>query len=247
MKINPEHIHFILVEPQHPGNIGAAARAIKTMGFSKLLLVNPCDYDVPEAIWMAHAAEDILENLAVFETLPEALIEIHFAVATTQRVRGYHFPYYTPPELSQKIIPLSQEHNIALVFGREKSGLTNAELRCCHAISTIPAAVNHPSLNLAQAVMLYAYELYRNSWEKEKRFKWRLASYKDMEAMYEHLEASLRKVQFIPMDNWENFLMRFRRFFARANPEVRDVGVMHKILQAFDEYIMRLENQQQEK
>ncbi|MCK6620454.1 MAG: RNA methyltransferase [Calditrichaceae bacterium] len=240
MKINPENIHFILVEPKTPGNIGAAARAIKTMGFGNLTLINPGDPSAPEARWMAHAAEDVLENAGVFAALPEALKNTHFVVATTQRVRGYHFPYYTPAELGEKLIPLSQAHRVAIVFGREVSGLTNEELRCCHAISTIPAAVNHPSLNLAQAVMVYAYELFKASFEEEKRFQWRLANYQQMEGVYEHLRSSLERVNFVPMDSWENFMMRFRRMFARANPEVRDVKVMHKILQAFDEYIRRM-------
>ncbi len=239
MKINPENIHFILVEPKTPGNIGAAARAIKTMGFGNLTLINPGDQNAPEARWMAHAAEDVLENAGVFAALPDALKNTHFVVATTQRVRGYHFPYYTPAELGEKLIPLSQAHRVAVVFGREASGLTNEELRCCHAISTIPAAVNHPSLNLAQAVMVYAYELFKASFEEEKRFRWRLANYQQMEGVYEHLRSSLERVNFVPMDSWENFIMRFKRMFARANPEVRDVKVMHKILQAFDEYIRR--------
>ncbi len=240
MKIHPENVHFILVEPKTPGNIGAAARAIKTMGFGNLALVNPGDLGAPEARWMAHAAEDVLENARIFPSLSKALKDSHFVVATTQRVRGYHFPYYTPAELGEKLIPLSQAHRVAIVFGRENSGLTNEELRCCHAISTIPAAVNHPSLNLAQAVMVYAYELFKASFEEEKRFRWRLANYQQMEGVYEHLRSSLERVNFIPMDSWENFMMRFRRMFARANPEVRDVKVMHKILQAFDEYIRRM-------
>lgn len=240
MKIHPVNVHFILVEPKTPGNIGAAARAIKTMGFGNLTLVNPGDPAAPEARWMAHAAEDVLDSARVFPSLSEALKNTHFVVATTQRVRGYHFPYYTPAELGEKLIPLSQAHRVAIVFGREASGLTNEELRCCHAISTIPAAVNHPSLNLAQAVMVYAYELFKASFEEEKRFQWRLANYQQLEGVYEHLRSSLERVNFIPMDSWENFMMRFRRMFARANPEVRDVKVMHKILQAFDEYIRRM-------
>lgn len=238
-KINRQNVYFILVEPQSPGNIGAAARALKTMGFTNLVLINPCDHLASEARWLAHASEDILESARIYPSLSEVLQNMNFVVATTQRVRGYHFPFYTPAELGEKIIPLSQENNIAVVFGRENTGLTNEELRQCHAISTVPAAVSHPSLNLAQAVMVYAYELFRCSFGEGKKFKWQLASYEEMEGVYDHLHKSLEKVEFVPMDNWENFIMRFRRMFARANPEIRDVKVMHKILQAFDEYIAR--------
>lgn len=238
--INSRNVSFILVEPRSPGNIGSAARAMKTMGFSNLILVNPCDHLSDEARWLAHASEDLLESARVFSSLSEALQESNFAVATTQRGRGYRLPYYTPAELGEKIIPMSQENKIAIVFGRENSGLTNEELRQCHAVSTAPAAVNHPSLNLAQAVMIYAYEMHRHSFEDGKKFQWRLASYGEMEGVYQHLQKSLEAVQFVPMDSWENFLLRFRRMFARANPEVRDVKVMHKILQAFDEYVLRV-------
>jgi TrmH family RNA methyltransferase len=240
LKINQENIFFVLVEPQSPGNIGSSARAIKTMGFKNLVLINPNGHTAPEARWLAHASEDVLESARFYPTLPEALKETNFVVATTQRERGYHLPYYTPAELAEKLIPLSQENKTAIVFGRENAGLSNEELRRCHAISTVPAAVNHPSLNLAQAVMIYAYELYKSSFEDEKKFRWRLASYDQMEGVYEHLRKSLAQVDFVPMDNWENFIMRFRRMFDRANPEIRDVKLMHKILQAFDEYIVRI-------
>ncbi len=247
MKINFENVYFVLVEPQNPGNIGAAARALKTMGFGNLVLVNPCWFDVPEARWLAHASQDILDAVKVLPSLPEAIKDVQVVVATTQRNREYHLPYYTPTEISQKLIPSSQEFKVALVFGRERSGLTNEELQCCHLFSTIPAATAHPSLNLSQAVMLYAYELFKNSFEEEKKFQWNLASYAETESVYLHLRESLEKVNFVPIDNWEKFIMRFRRFFARSYPEARDVRLLHKILQTFDDYIAELERKLQDK
>ena len=245
VKFIANHIFFILVEPQYAGNIGAAARAIKTMGFQHLRLVNPAvDPLAPQALWMAHASEDILKNAQIFPSLEEALLDIHFAVATTQRTREFHFPFYSPVELAEKVVGMSQQHRIALVFGREQSGLTNEELAHCHAISTIPAAIRHPSLNLAQAVMVYAYELFQHS-GRAKSYQWRLASYPELQALYAHLKNSLQHVGFQPMDNWDNFIMRFRRMFGRLPPEVRDVRLMHMILNAFDEYIQKLEKQLQ--
>lgn len=237
MKINHPNVYFILVEPRHPGNIGSAARAIKTMGFKNLVLVNPCDYEVPETRWLAHASEDIVQGIVTYPTLREALENMHQVVATTQRERDLHFPHATPQELGEQAIKISQGHNLAIVFGREKTGLTNEEVHLCHTISTAPAAVNHPSLNLAQSVMLYAYELFKASYEEENRFAWKLASYPEKEAVYDHLLRSLKNVEFQPRDNWTNFIMRFRRMFDRSTPEIRDVNLMHKILQAFDEYI----------
>ncbi len=238
MGIFKENVEFIMVEPKTPGNVGAACRALKTMGFKNLRLVNPCDITHKEARYMAHASEDILEGVKIYDSLDAAIEDVHWVVGTTQRIRGYHFPFYPPEELREKAIPVSWEHRIALVFGRERTGLTNDEIRRCHALTTVPAAVSNPSLNLAQAVMLYAYEMGKDSFDpKTTRYEWRLADHNQIEGVYQHMEKSLRNVNFVPMDNWENFLMRFRRFFGRAHPEVRDVNVMHKIFQSFDQYI----------
>ena len=240
MKTKRSNIHFVLVEPKHPGNIGGSARALKTMGFRNFILVNPVAFDVPETMFMAHASKDILDRIQIKSGLEEALSDMDFVIATTQRNRGYHLPYYTPKELAEKIIPLSQDNKIAIVFGREDSGLTNEELRACHVTSTIPASVKHPALNLSQAVMIYCYELFNNSFHDDKKYHWRHATYNEIESVFDHLRESLKSIGFQPKDNWENFIMRFRRLFARANPEPRDVKLMHKIFQSFDEYISLL-------
>lgn len=247
IRIQPDNIEFILVEPKHPGNIGAAARAIKTMGFENMTLVNPCDFRVPEVSYMAHASSDILDKIKVVNTLAEAITAQHFVVATTQRKRIYQMPFYTPQELGEKVIPMSQQHKVAIVFGRERTGLTNEELQICTAVSTIPAAVEHPSLNLSQAVMIYGYELFKGSYESTRRFKWEMAENDQVEQVYAHLERSLRRTDFVPLDSWDRFMMRFRRFFSRATPEMRDVNLMHKILQAFEYRMDRLENPDESK
>ncbi len=241
MRINSKNIYFVLVEPQTPGNIGAASRALKTMGFGNLVLVNPGDYLTPEARWMAHASEDILESAAIFPSLRDAVSDMHFVVGTTQRDRVFHLPYYTPKELVRKSIPVSLDHKIALVFGREQTGLTNEELSMCDAVSTVPAHTKHPSLNLSQTVMLYAYEFFQAAYEDLKEYNWRLAEHKDLESLYVHLRRSLEHIGFEPIDSWENFIVRFSRLMGRANPEVRDVKVWHKILKSFDQYIAQLE------
>lgn len=231
-----------MVEPQSPGNVGAAARAMKTMGFNNLSLVNPCDIQAPEAQWMAHASQDILEEAKIFSTLPEAIAERNFVVATTQRERSFHLPFYTPEELAQKITPISKEHTISLVFGREQTGLTNQELGHCDAISTVPAEIHHPSLNLAQTIMIYCYELFQASYEDLNKYQWKLATHQDLEILYRRLKRTLERIDFIPIDSWENFIMRFSRMMGRANPEVRDIRVWHRILKSFEEYIDILEN-----
>ena len=136
MRINTKNISFVMLEPETPGNIGSAARALKTMGFANLSLVNPGDYLTDEAVWLAHASRDILEKATVYKTIQEAIADKNFVVATTQRARNFHLPYYTPVQLARKIIPLSKKNSIALIFGRESSGLTNTELTACDAGST---------------------------------------------------------------------------------------------------------------
>jgi TrmH family RNA methyltransferase len=241
MRIKAKNIYFVLVDPKTPGNIGAAARAVKTMGFQNLLLVRPADYLTSEAYLMAHASEDVLEKACIYPTLEEAISHKNFVVATTQRERGSHLPYFTPQELAQKIIPISQDHQIAIIFGNEKSGLSNSELAKCDAVSTIPAYSQHPSLNLAQAVMIYSYEFYNAAYQDIKGYSWKLANHNDLDSLYKHLRTSLERVGFVPIDSWENFILRFSRLLGRANAEIRDVRVWHKILKSFDSYIDQLE------
>lgn len=149
---------FILVEPAVPENIGAAARALKTMGFNQLRLVNTTAHKADEAQWLAHGSIDILEKAQVFESLAHALEGINFTLGTTAKNRSVRFDYYTP----EKALEIVKEKNdsiykVGIVFGREESGLTNAELQLCDLAVTIPIKTAYPSLNLAQAVMLMAY------------------------------------------------------------------------------------------
>lgn len=154
------HFSFILVEPAVPENVGAAARAIKTMGFSDLRLVNPCDYLSVNARKLAHASTDILENANVFGSLQEALHDIDFAFATSARDRWVKLDiidsHHLPQFIKEKGDTISK---VAIVFGREESGLTNHEINLCQRVTTIPLKTRYPSLNLAQSVMVYAYLL----------------------------------------------------------------------------------------
>jgi tRNA/rRNA methyltransferase len=153
-------IHFVLVEPFVPENIGAAARAIKTMGFTSLRLVNPCDYLSDKAQMLAHGSVDILKKAQVFSSLEEALHDCDFIIGTTAKQRlaknDCHIVGDIPDIIRRKT---ESADNTALVFGRESKGLLNTELRLCDILSTIPMKTRYPSLNLAQTVMLYAYTL----------------------------------------------------------------------------------------
>ncbi|MCX6234309.1 MAG: tRNA/rRNA methyltransferase [Bacteroidetes bacterium] len=154
------HIHFILVSPAVPENIGAAARALKTMGFSSLRLVNPINYPDEKALWLAHGSDEILRNALIFTSFEESIRDIDFIIGTTSKKRKIKHNNYTPENLLDIIQNKGQSVNaVAIVFGCEESGLTNTELQCCHILTSIPMKVSYPSLNLAQAVMIYAYAL----------------------------------------------------------------------------------------
>lgn len=151
---------FVLVEPQYPENVGSVARAIKTMGFTKLVLVNPCDYLSKEAKWLAHGSIDILENATVHKSLESALEIIDFSIATTSKKRKTNFNYYHPNEIAH-ILKEKEESiaNVGILFGREDTGLKNEALKKADIITTVPIQSAYPSINLAQTVMIYAYEL----------------------------------------------------------------------------------------
>ena len=152
------NICFILVEPAVPGNIGASARAIKTMGFKRLRLVNPSDHLGKEARMLAHASGEILENAKVYTGLEKALSDLDLSIATSARTRDARFEFHINTKLPEIIRHKGNTvKNIGLVFGREESGLSNDEIKMCDLVSTVPLKQSYPSLNLSQAVMIYAY------------------------------------------------------------------------------------------
>lgn len=153
-------ISFVLVNPAVPANIGAAARAIKTMGFSELRLVNPCDHLGMDARMLAHASNEILENAQVFNSLGEAVNDIDLAIGATARRRTKRVECVRSNLLTQLILEKGKSiRTVAMVFGSEESGLSNEDAGLCDILTSISMAVKYPSLNLAQAVMVFAYEL----------------------------------------------------------------------------------------
>lgn len=162
-------IHFILVEPAVPENIGAAARAIKTMGFTSLRLVNTKAHLDEKASWLAHASNEILENAQVFESLKDATKDIDWIIGTSAKKRRVNEDYYPSNKINELIKAKANSiKNLAIVFGREESGLTNAELKLCDIVTSVPMKTTYPSLNLAQSVMIYAYTLSMPEYEEKK-------------------------------------------------------------------------------
>ncbi|HOP04373.1 MAG TPA: tRNA/rRNA methyltransferase [Tenuifilaceae bacterium] len=153
-------ICFVLVEPAVPENVGAAARAIKTMGFKDLRLVKPCEYQGVKALMLAHGSHDILENAKVYDSLEDTLVDIDFAVATTAKQRWVKQNVIPIDELKSFLMEKEESVlKVAIVFGREESGLTNDEISLCDRSATVPLNEPFPSLNLAQAVMVFAFSL----------------------------------------------------------------------------------------
>ncbi|WP_111901737.1 tRNA/rRNA methyltransferase [Aeromonas veronii] len=152
-------LYFVLVAPARPANVGAAARAMKTMGFDAMRLVASRVHEEEEASWVAHGAQEILTQAEAFDTLTEALADMDLVIATTARERGRYQHYLTPGEIREQIRSKPSLGKVAIVFGCEESGLSNEQLAEVDLISYLPLKVSYPSLNLGQAIMLYAYEM----------------------------------------------------------------------------------------
>jgi len=235
----PADVRIVLVEPEHPGNVGSAARALFTMGMSQLVVVNPaCDPCADEALALAHSAADVIRNMRVVSRLEEALADTVFSVGTTRRTRRVAYPVFNPAEAVQQIKERGHDAPAAIVFGRESSGLTNPELALCSIQSTIPVATENHSLNLAQAVLVYCNELYQAALNQEgARYRWNLATHVEMEHFYAHLAESLALLRTKPATTMESYIARFRRVLSRVPLESRDVNLLHKLLAKVDESV----------
>lgn len=152
-------LYFVLMAPARPQNVGAAARAMKTMGFDAMRVVASRVHQEEEASWVAHGAQEILANAEAFDTLAEALADMDLVIATTARQRGRYQHYLTPGEVRDQIRAKPSLERVAILFGCEESGLSNEQLAQADLLSYLPLKVSYPSLNLGQAIMLYAYEL----------------------------------------------------------------------------------------
>ena len=237
---NPlDRIRIVLVEPKETGNIGSVARAMKNMGLSKLYLVNPSDFRSGDARKMAHGSGDVLYGATPVNRLEDALSGTVLAVGTTHKKRQDFDLLYGPRETAQRLVSLPEGTEGALVFGREESGLTNAELQLCQATSRIATARTYPSLNLSQAVLLFAYELYQAAENPAQRPDINLAPFEEIESMYAHISLALDKLGFVSRHRPETFMRSVRRLFGRISLERRDVATVHKIFRQVDRFVSR--------
>lgn len=227
------HIRVVLVATSHPGNIGSTARAMKTMGMSRLYLVKPKFFPDKCAYELAAGADDILNEAIVTQTLTEALHGCQLVLATSARVRDIALPMHTPASAATWIAKHPSSTEIAIVFGREHAGLTNDELLHCHCQLSIPSNPSYSSLNLAQAVQIIAYELRMKLAAEEytcNDSNSALASVEMVEQFYAHLREILIRIDFLKRSNPKRLLQRLRRLFNRSQLEATEVNILRGIL-----------------
>ncbi len=247
----------MLVETSNGGNIGAAARAMKTMGLSKLALVNPCEFRTYECYSRASGAFELLDDALVCETLEEAVADCSMVIGTSARLRSLSWPQIEPHDFTQVFHDAPEGTRIAVVFGRERSGLSNAELSLCSSLVVIPSVADFSSLNVSAAVQVLAYEVRRAVLASEASTKALTAdeatkkaatikpgelpaSHRELENMYEHLQATLIETGYLDPQNPRMMMPRFRRLFNRSALNRSEVQLLRGVLASLDKMSRRI-------
>lgn len=232
-----DQIRIVLVNTSHPGNIGSAARAMKTMGLSQLYLVEPEQFPHEKANELASGAGDVLEQAIVVSDLDQALQDCTLVIGTSARSRAVPWPLFSPRQMGEKLQQEPSSSQIAIIFGREQSGLTNEELQRCHFHIQIPANPEYSSLNLAAAVQVVAYECRVASLTHDVSDVWdyRLATADEMEKFFQHLQTVLIEIDFLKMSAPRKLMTRLRRLFLRTRPDVMEMNILRGILTAIQE------------
>ena len=233
------NIRVVLSHTSHPGNIGASARAMRTMGLHSLFLINPKYFPHADAVAMAAGADDILANVRVCSGLDEALANTTFIVGLTARRRDLSHPMLGLREAAARIAGEAANGQVAILFGTEMSGLSNSELDRCHLLANIAADDEFSSLNLAAAVQVTAYELRQATLTGDSAplsTVFPMASFEQVEGFYQHLEQLLYDTKFLDPAQPKRLMRRLRRLFARARLEKEEVNILRGILHAMHEY-----------
>lgn len=234
-----DRLRFVLVRTSHSGNIGSAARAIRTMGFDRLTLVAPHRFPDPEATALAAGADDVLDHAAIHDDLVGGLAGATFALGLSARRRGVNLPELDPREgAAQAIAAARRGEQVALVFGNERTGLENDELARCHAMVRIPSVDDFSSLNLSQAVQVVAYELRTALLAEEPEVPVVAevdpdeapADAEQMERFFTHLGQALDDIEFHKGRSPTTIMLKLRKLFLRARPEPRELRILHGIL-----------------
>ena len=232
------NIRIVLVNTSHPGNIGAAARAMKNMGLSKLILVEPERFPHADATARASGADDILQNAQVCSSLEEAIEGCGLVFGASARLRSLPWPLVEPREMACQVVSEAAKLPVAIVFGRENSGLTNAELAICNALVHIPCNESFSSLNIAAAVQVLCYEVNMAVGTPviEIDEDSDIATSDELERFHEHLEKTLVDIDFLDPDKPRFLLRRLRRLYNRARLEQTEVNILRGILTATQKF-----------
>lgn len=240
-----KNLRIVLVNTTHPGNIGGAARAMKNMGLSDLVLVDPKDYPSDEAVWRASNAKDVLEGARVVSTLDEAIADCGLVIGTSARERRIPWPLLTPRECGDRAWSEASQHPVAIVFGREDRGLTNEELHKCHFHVHIPSNPEYSSLNLATAVQVLCYEMRVSGLTAQQDGEplhfddWDMPPAKSeaLESYFAHLQSTLETLGFLEPGNPRQTMTRLRRLFNRIRMDDMELSILRGILTATNNYI----------
>lgn len=237
--MDKKNLQFVLVETSHPGNIGAAARAMKNMGIEKLALVSPCEYQTYECYARASGADELVDNAVVYQDLASAVANSNLVVGTSARIRSLAWPQLNPREAAGKIHNLSDGSVASIVFGRERSGLTNEELALCSSLLVIPTDGAFSSLNVAAAVQVVAYEVMCASESTSQVIEDPVeasADQAELNRFYDHLFGVMREVDYLDPDNPRLLESRVRRLFNRSQPNRPELQLLRGFLSAIQKY-----------
>ena len=236
-----DNIRIVLINTYHPGNIGAAARAMKNMGLSQLYLVDPRVFPDEEADARAAGAKELLDSAVVVSTMDEAIADCQLVIGTSARNRTFDLPIFDAHDCAKKVVGEAVHGKVAIVFGRETMGLHNSELQKCNFHVYIPANPEYPVLNVSAAIQLVCYEIWqaheKNDYvDQEQPYP----LIRDIELFYEHLESALRKTRFIIPQHEGKVMEKLRRYFNRSRPERTELNMLRGILTSIDETVTRI-------
>jgi tRNA/rRNA methyltransferase len=237
-KVKTGNITIVLNKPKYPGNVGSVARCANNMGIKNISVVGNRDISVEEMKQMStHFAAESVDLIQHFDHLDEAVAKFSYVVGTTSRRGSGRGPVVSPREMAERLIDISQNNKIALLFGPEDMGLSNEDVRLCHLLVTIPTSKNLKSINLSHAVMILCYEIFTAHGEPLEVFTPRVAESAELEGMYEQMKALLLKIGFLNTENPDYWMMHIRRFLSRTNLLSKEVKIMRGICRQMDWYM----------
>ena len=232
-------VRVVLINTTHPGNIGAAARAMKVMGLSSLHLVTPKVFPNAEATAMASGADDLLQTAVVHDSLDSALAGCSLVLGTSARLRSLPMPMLDSRRAAEQAVQEAAGREVAILFGRERYGLVNAEMQRCQYLVNIPSNPAYSSLNLAQAVQIIGYELrvaaMGGAGLSVPPLDWEPVDDRQMEGFFQHLEQTLLDIRFLNPAQPKKLMMRLRRLYNRARPDQNEINILRGILKASQE------------